>query len=763
MAGINSLLGLSWFTKIQNLITGFFAIIPQFIYFIYTSCASFLDFLQYLIRKLAGLDVYYVNGEATSGDIIVSFVKGILGIEKSETYSAMSTVFWALVIFGCILLILSTIFSIIKAHYNYDSKKSHPITIVLNSLKTFSLMAIVPIVAIFGLYLSNILLKTLDEITSSSSYIEGVFSDYQVTIETDKGEEKETIKILNEAFKPGIVNTKGDEDDENQSNAQKVYGSYDFFGTVAYTNSQTFSGVLFKTVAYNCNRVRSGEYTTPTSREFEKWDNFGIFFSNKDASLATEDVANQIDFAFSNALTLQDDYIQTIGIYEAIKNKDLDWKNENDDSSLISSYLYGYGAVTGLGLINVKNFSKFNVGLVYYFYNLWGFNFLLGFAGIIAFLILLGNIVFGLITRLLQLLALFFVFPPLIGIAPLDDAKAFKEWRKQFISDVVMAFGAIVGMNIFFLILPFLNTISFFNEAILDRIMNLIIMLAGLVVVKKLIKMISSFTGGSDANAVGEETAKGVGEIGAKALNAGMKAGGVGVKMGAGAGKFYGAMMSPVARPLKSLGSKISKATSRKSRDEKFYNRHVAHDATGNLNDYKQRYGEEEGLRKYEEHYRSVNDKMDSRLSRRESRESVAKNVSKGLKMALVFTSVPFGGSVERGEDGKIDADKSLKATGKGILDIAGATLKLGPGEILRGSSMYKKLEEKGVTDSFKTFFKDTLNSVGIKDFDNDLKTAKEKDKEEKKNVATERQQISETAQNTKRMLEAIMDLKNKL
>ena len=326
MAGINSLLGSSWFTKIQNLITGFFAIIPQFIYFIYTSCASFLDFLQYLIRKLAGLDVYYVNGEATSGDIVVSFVKGILGIEKSETYSAMSTVFWSLVIFGCILLILSTIFSIIKAHYNYDSKKSHPITIVLNSLKTLSLMAIVPIVAIFGLYLSNILLKTLDEITSSSSYIEGVFSDYQVTIETDKGEEKETIKILNEAFKPGIVNTKGDEDDENQSNAQKVYGSYDFFGTVAYTNSQTFSGVLFKTVAYNCNRVRSGEYTTPTSREFEKWDNFGIFFSNKDASLATEDVANQIDFAFSNALTLQDDYVQTIGIYEAIKNKDLDWK-----------------------------------------------------------------------------------------------------------------------------------------------------------------------------------------------------------------------------------------------------------------------------------------------------------------------------------------------------------------------------------------------------------------------------------------------------
>ena len=138
-----------WFDKIVDFIVGFFAFIPQLIYFLYASIASFLDLLQYLVRKLAGLDVYYVDGQAQSGDLIVSFIKGIVGIDKSPTYSAVSTVFWSLVIFGVILLFVTTIVAIIKAHYNYDSNKSSPMRILFASIKSLATMAIVNIICIW--------------------------------------------------------------------------------------------------------------------------------------------------------------------------------------------------------------------------------------------------------------------------------------------------------------------------------------------------------------------------------------------------------------------------------------------------------------------------------------------------------------------------------------------------------------------------------------------------------------------------------------
>ena len=142
------------FKKIENIILGIFAIIPQVIYFLYTSVASLLDVCQMLIRKLAGLDVYYVANSTTGQytekqrDILKEFIEGILGINKQ--YSALSTVFWALVIFAVIVLVIATILAIIKAQYNYDSEKSSPMKIIGNSLKSLATIAITPLIASFS-------------------------------------------------------------------------------------------------------------------------------------------------------------------------------------------------------------------------------------------------------------------------------------------------------------------------------------------------------------------------------------------------------------------------------------------------------------------------------------------------------------------------------------------------------------------------------------------------------------------------------------
>ena len=791
MFSLISKLALEWFEKISQLIIGLFAIIPQVIYFLYASCASLLDILQYLIRKLAGLDVYYIDGEAQSGDIVLSFIRGILGIDKSDSYSALTTVFWSLVVFGVILLILSTIFAIIKAHYNYDAKKSHPFTIIGQSLKHLALMAIVPIAAVFGLAISEVLLRTLDTITSYSEAGQDLFT----ITETQTNEKGEKVTI--------VVSTLDDSFQSGTYNERKVYASYDYFTAVNYTNQTTFSGTLFRTASYNCNRVRNGTYTAPNGESWDRWTNFRAFYSNADGDSRTEIVASQIDYAFANALRLKESKQSSAGIYQAARDGDWDYlymdgdshgifgtinssKKTKEDRILLTSYMYGYGALTSVGLINVKCFSKFNVGLVWYYYNLWGFNYFIAFAGVIAFVLILGNVVFGLIVRLIQLLALFFVFPPLVGIAPLDEGNAFKNWRKQFISDTLMAYGAIVAMNLFFLILPFLNTISFFGGTgsvmsknggleILDRLMNILIMLAGLTMVKNLIKLISGFIGASDAYSTGDETRKAVGELGGKAFAATAKAGSVGIKVGAGAAKFYGNIAKGVGMGASRVGHKISnskfaKYISQEERDKRSDERNARrqgyHQGTKRSDYYRDNIkagmsSEEAMARANEQVERDMSALNMKRYEKRADRAAFGagvvkfgKGVGKGavkLAKGIGFgLAVPFG-KVETDDKGNVDVGKSLKATGNMILDISKAGIKLAGGDLLRINAVGKKANEAGYLDPAKTFIKDVMGKKAVPGkFGKGLTTKKEKEDRELEAAQAQQAAQSEAMENSK-------------
>ena len=490
MSGLSSMLGGIW-TYISDFITGIFAFIPQFIYFLYTCIASLMDVLQFVLRKLAGLDGYYVNGQPVEGDILTRFVNGILGLDGS--YSALNTVFWSLVIFGAIVLVVGTIIAVIKAQYNYDAKKSNPIAIVGKSLKAILTFALVPAVTIFGVYLSNILLKALDSITASSA--------------TDAAQ----VTYLNSEAKPEDVFVS-----YKDEWGQDTFSRYDFFGAGAPTGNVTFSGIIFKAAGNGANRVRYGGYTAATAGE--TWSDFGIFNSSLDAQSAkTEDVATMIDFAFANNLTLKTP--QTASV------------RKSESMTLVSSFRYWQSRVWYFGTINFTQFSKYNVGLVWYFYNLWNFNFVLGFAGIIIALTFMTNIVFGLMVRLLECTALLLCLGPIVGMTPLDDGAAFKQWRKAFVGDVLMAYGAIVGMNVVFLLMPYLMRITFFKNAVLNNIMDMIFVIVMLLAVKQIVVLISNFVGGQDANKVGGDNKKEAGKAAMVGVDKTMQAVAVGAKV----------------------------------------------------------------------------------------------------------------------------------------------------------------------------------------------------------------------------------------
>lgn len=458
LAGLIDLIG--------DIFAGFFAIIPQLMYFLYASIASLIDMFQYVFRKVAGLDVYYVDGEEKSGDIVIEFIEGILGINKE--YSALNTVFWSLIIFGLIVMTLITIITIIKAHYNYDEKKSSPFYIIKNMLKSIAAMALVPLCTIFGLFLSTALFRTLDTITSPSS-------------ESDISAVYEDAAMQNLSFTVANKN-----EGDLMQNRSKRYASFDMFGVKEWSNTVTFSGMMFEACANQANRVRNNSYTPNGSG----WDDMGIFFTESDVD-KREIVADQIDYAFANNLTLKE-------------KRTVQMTGDESGGAMGSSLTFGPSAAFAAGLINVNNFSKYNVGLVWYYYNLWAFNFIIGFGGLLICLGLFSNILFGMLMRIIISAVLFIIYPPVAGLMPFDEGNGLKSWTKQFMGYVVSAYSAVLGMNILFLLLPVFNSVTFLNIDFLDSIIRMMFVLAGLSMIKRLIDMLSKYVGAKNINEIGE-------------------------------------------------------------------------------------------------------------------------------------------------------------------------------------------------------------------------------------------------------------------
>ena len=771
-----SMLG-GWFDKIVDFIVGFFAFIPQLIYFLYASIASFLDLLQYLIRKLAGLDVYYVDGQEVSGDLITSFIKGILGIDKSPTYSAISTVFWSLVIFGVILLFVTTIISIIKAHYNYDSNKASPMRILFSSIKSLATMVIVPVVAIFGIYLANILLSTLDKITASSS-----------------------ASVLSEIYEADAI-SKFKAGEDAQGNL--CYSSFDYFSAGSYSNTPTFSGMLFEVAGYSCNRVRSGDYSIVTSQgDTSKWDNMGVFYVSSSSADQRETLAYQIDYAFANNLTLANSY-------SSVKVEGTD-----DAADLWSSLRFGFSATCSAGLFNVTSFSKYNVGLVWYFYDLWAFNWILGFAGIIISATMFGNIIFGLMTRLLQVVALFIIFPALIGIMPLDEGNAFSSWRKQFVGDILMAFGAVVGMNIFFLILPYFQSISFFNNSFLDGIMNMIIVIAGLTLIKNFISLVSGFVGGGDANKTGEATRQDVTASAVKGVVGTLGASAVGV---AAVSPMLGGVKTGVKAAGKKiagskLGQKVAAATASKAQTRqdnkvnKTLGREKGHEVSAEeraafanlknldrkekkviLKQFKaDKKEEDKGLgkeRALDEKLVNPEENLMKNLSGDDYKQHAQNTVDRRYKRATNIASLMGQdpskikkGDVKTDENGnvtEIDKGSSIfKGVGTAFVDF-GQTLTKAIGDLSGASGAWKKLGDSGAVDAAKGQLRRLADAAGVntKDDKGQVKGvfATKKDKDSASSAAAkaaqdaqlkELQKISENEKNT---TQAIKDLVEEL
>ena len=531
------------FDWIGDFFKSLFDLIPKVMYLLYASLACVLDVFQLLFRKLAGLDVYYIDGQQQTGDIVLGFITGILGIRSDGfEYSVLSTVFWAFMIFGIIICFVSTVIAIVKSHYSYDDKSAKgPMQYVYTAGKAVINMIAVPIFVVLGLMLSQGVLTALDSITSITSgsvvdlYGEGTEQDdqgntisaaeqYLQSVGTSTGGETYIFYDIF-GFTGAIVY--GTADNQGDGWLDSLISGNSEIEKIGAAN-QTFSGSLFRVAAYNANRVRTSKTTDMSGfLEGQIFSN-GAFGNTPENNNQVETAAEMVDTAFANNLRL----------------KDWMWLDMTRQGGWASLQYFTNFLTPGL-----ISFSKFNVGAVWYYYDLWSFNFIVGFGGCIVCVILFINIILGLITRIFMMLGLFLVAPPLFGLAPLDGGNAGKSWRTKFIEQALMAYGAVVGMNLFFIIMPYINQIDFFNIPIADYFVNILVIIVGFAMIKDLISVMSGLIGGKDANSTGKDVKEEVGKtIGtAVKLTAGVAMAGAGV-MGA----------SPVGLGMKALGSKIA-------------------------------------------------------------------------------------------------------------------------------------------------------------------------------------------------------------
>lgn len=500
----------------ESLFAGALNIIPQLFYLLSMALLSIIDVFQLLFRKLAGLDTYYVDGTAQTGDIVGDFLTGIL----FGGYPILSSVFLGLIILGVILLFLSTIVAIIRNEYTTDKAENSKGKIIGKAFKSVIYFAIIPVVCIFGVYLANVVLVAVDSATTYNT-------NYHHSLDTSKLQQ---VPVANQ----NMSNL------NNASSADKTYITYTLFGLtdsktgLPYgTTTTTFSGTIFKASAYWANRVRNSDKLTEEQiangavnyAELIKtgeYTNFDGLFS--DPSGNTEAIAIKIDIAFGDNVVFNTD---------AMDNRTLNFTNDG----VRDANNYQWSPWESPEGKEYTFANKYDIQLVWYYYDLWSFNYVIALGAAIIMVTIFVNIIFGLMRRLIELVGLFLMAPPLIALMPLDEEKAYKEWRKAFISKTLMAYGAIGGMNIIMLILPELQRISFFNNEPLDLIANTLLVLVALLAVKSFIGMISGFVGGADANKEGGDIAKEAGDTVAKGVKAVATTAGLAVGAGALAGK----------------------------------------------------------------------------------------------------------------------------------------------------------------------------------------------------------------------------------
>lgn len=449
---------------VADTLKSIFTIIPKLLYFIVSCILSLIDLCQMAFRKMAGLDSVTISGESYTGDSVYKIITDALFTGR---YPAIKTIFWSLIILGVFMLFITSLIALIRTEYNPDKEKGNSKAgIVKNFFKAIFSFAIVPIACIFGMFLFNSLVGVVNTITTqpvlNSTEVTTYYSQWNAVADSNKDS--------------GVY------DEGTLDKVENAYMAYEVFGLHIPTNVQPFSGMVFRACAYGSNRVRNNE------------DYFLVLKNNNvlgflDKFNEQGDAADIIDTGFAINAKLR----ETSNL-----SKEIVKTFYGDCSDFINFGTWRYHSIESL--------SKYNVNAVYFFYDLWSFNYIVAFVAVVS----IGKLYFGfvlyLMQRLFEIIGLFLVSPISISLMPLDNGDSLKTWRTLFITKFTLLVIMVGTLNLISPLLAICNNIQFFNIPFIDYILTTFFLIAAFNAVDSLNKMFAKIFTGDDKNygAVGE-------------------------------------------------------------------------------------------------------------------------------------------------------------------------------------------------------------------------------------------------------------------
>lgn len=455
---------LDFWSKVGEFVGGVFSIIPKLLYFIVSCVLSLIDLCQVAFRKLAGLDPIMISDETIIGDPVYRIITDALFTGR---YPAIKTVFWALIILGVFMLFITSIIAVIRLEYNPDKDKGNSKAgVIKNFFKALFSFAIVPVACLFGMYLAGAFVQVVDQATAYTNIPESSITTY-----FDKWSasdlDGDTGKLIEER--------------------ENSYYAYNVFGLKIPTTSEPFSSIVFKACAYGCNRVRND------STYFDALKDGGVTLGILDKFENNNPAANVIDQGFAMNAKLKGTYNLDTSISKEFYS---DW----------SSIIFGKSSYKGL-----TELSKYNVNAIYYFYDLWSFNYIIAFVAMMSISKSFYGFVLFLMQRLFEIVGLFLISPIPVSLMPLDNGDSLKQWRVAFIAKFALLIVMILSLNLVSPIISLAQNIKLFGVDLVDYIVTTFFLIAALNAINALNSLFTKILTGDEKNwGQVENSAKGI-------------------------------------------------------------------------------------------------------------------------------------------------------------------------------------------------------------------------------------------------------------
>jgi hypothetical protein len=142
----------------------------------------------------------------------------------------------------------------------------------------------------------------------------------------------------------------------------------------------------------------------------------------------------------------------------------------------------------------------FDKAVVKQYYDLRNMDYFIGIVSsiVIVVMFVMSSIMF--IQRIFDLVFLYIISPISVSTIPLDEGNRFRIWKEMLVAKILSAYGIILSMNLFFIIMPQVQAITFFNDAFKNGIMQILFLIGGAFAVTKANIVVAQLTGNKAGN-----------------------------------------------------------------------------------------------------------------------------------------------------------------------------------------------------------------------------------------------------------------------